>query len=93
MNMNDVINEYDDINIEKQIEIKLRQEEIAMLTAELLEYQLTFSDLVDSSPSHKDTRNEVLNIAQKENIDNRTAAYINAVGKVAEAMKFRGIWP
>ncbi len=37
--------------------------------------------------------NEVLNIAQKENIDNRTAAYISAVGKVAEAMRFRGIWP
>lgn len=37
--------------------------------------------------------NEVLNIAQKEKIDNRTAAYICAVTKVAQAMKFRGIWP
>jgi len=37
--------------------------------------------------------NEVLNIAQKEDIDNRTAAYICAVTKVAQAMKFRGIWP
>jgi len=37
--------------------------------------------------------NEVLNIAQKEEVDNRTAAYICAVTKVAQAMKFRGIWP
>lgn len=37
--------------------------------------------------------NEVLNIAQKEKIDNRTAAYICAINKVAQAMKFRGIWP
>ncbi|KUK99036.1 MAG: Glutamate dehydrogenase, partial [Parcubacteria bacterium 32_520] len=36
---------------------------------------------------------EVLTIAQKEEIDNRTAAYICAVGKVAQAMKYRGIWP
>jgi len=36
---------------------------------------------------------EVLTIAQKEEIDNRTAAYICAVGKVAQAMKCRGIWP
>ena len=33
-----------------------------MLSAELLDYQLTFSDLVDSSPSHRDTRDEILNI-------------------------------
>jgi|LDZU01.1.fsa_nt_gi glutamate dehydrogenase/leucine dehydrogenase len=37
--------------------------------------------------------NEVLHIAQKEEIDNRTAAYICAVNRVAQAMKFRGIWP
>ena len=37
--------------------------------------------------------NEVLKIAQREKIDNRTAAYIYAVSKVAEAMKVRGIWP
>lgn len=36
---------------------------------------------------------EVLTIAQKEEIDNRTAAYICAVGRVAQAMKCRGIWP
>lgn len=37
--------------------------------------------------------NEVLKIAQREKIDNRTAAYIYAVSQVAEAMKARGIWP
>jgi len=37
--------------------------------------------------------NEVIAIAEKEGIDNRTAAYICAVSKVAQAMKFRGIWP
>jgi len=37
--------------------------------------------------------NEVLKIAQKEKIDNRTAAYIYAISQVAEAMKVRGIWP
>jgi len=37
--------------------------------------------------------NEVLKLAQKEKIDNRTAAYIYAISKVAEAMKVRGIWP
>ena len=37
--------------------------------------------------------NEVLKLAQKEKIDNRTAAYIYAISQVAEAMKVRGIWP
>ncbi len=37
--------------------------------------------------------NEVLKLAQREKIDNRTAAYIYAVSQVAEAMKVRGIWP
>lgn len=37
--------------------------------------------------------NEVLKLAQREKIDNRTAAYIYAVSQVAEAMKARGIWP
>jgi len=37
--------------------------------------------------------NEVLKIAQREKIDNRTAAYIYAVSQVAEAMKIRGVWP
>ena len=37
--------------------------------------------------------NEVLKIAQREKIDNRTAAYIYAVSRVAKAMEARGIWP
>ena len=37
--------------------------------------------------------NEVLKIAQRKKIDNRTAAYIYAVSKVAKAMEARGIWP
>jgi len=37
--------------------------------------------------------NEVSRVAEKEKIDNRTAAYIYAVSQVAEAMKVRGIWP
>ena len=37
--------------------------------------------------------NEVLKLAQRKKVDNRTAAYIYAVSQVAEAMKVRGIWP
>jgi len=37
--------------------------------------------------------NEVLKLAQREKIDNRTAAYIYAISKVAKAMEARGIWP
>jgi len=37
--------------------------------------------------------NEVLKLAQREKIDNRTAAYIYAVTQVAKAMQARGIWP
>jgi len=37
--------------------------------------------------------NEVSKVAQEENTDNRTAAYIYAVSQVARAMKARGIWP
>jgi len=37
--------------------------------------------------------NEVSRVAEKEKIDNRTAAYIYAVTQVAKAMQARGIWP
>ena len=37
--------------------------------------------------------NEVLKLAQREKINNRTAAYIYAISKVAKAMEARGIWP
>lgn len=48
---------------EKSIENKLRAEEINMLSSELSQYGLSFSDLVKSSPSHIDTRNNLLNLA------------------------------
>jgi RNA polymerase sigma factor len=48
---------------ELQNENKNRAEEIVMFTKELKEYKLDFSSLVDSSPSHKDTRDSLLNIA------------------------------
>jgi len=36
---------------------------------------------------------EVSRVAEREKIDNRTAAYIYAISQVAVAMKARGIWP
>jgi RNA polymerase sigma factor len=45
------------------IENTARLEEITQLTIELKKYKLDFSILADSSPSHKDTRNTLLNIA------------------------------
>jgi RNA polymerase sigma factor len=57
-----------------EIENSARLEEIAQLSDELKNYKLDFNILVDSSPSHKDTRNTLLNIAftciQNENIIN-----------------------
>lgn len=48
-----------------QIELsnKVRVEEIALFTKELMEYKLDFASLVDASPKHIDTRNNILNIA------------------------------
>lgn len=37
--------------------------------------------------------NEILKLSQKEKVDNRTAAYMYAISKVADTMKARGIWP
>ncbi len=36
--------------------------------------------------------NEVWTISQRENVDLRLAAYISGVGRVAEAIRVRGIW-
>ncbi len=36
---------------------------------------------------------DIYNIHKKHNIDMRTAAYVLSIGRVAEAMKVRGIWP
>jgi RNA polymerase sigma factor len=65
------LNEY-----EKEMENKLREEEIKMLSDELLDYQLSFSDLVESSPSHRDTRDEILNIVFKCIKDNSIVEHI-----------------
>lgn len=48
---------------ELQTENKNRAEEIALFSKELKEYKLDFNSLVDASPSHKDTRDSLLNIA------------------------------
>ena len=61
---------------EKQIENKLRKEEIKMLSAELIDYQLAFSDLVNSSPSHRDTRDEILTIVFRCIKDNSIVEHI-----------------
>jgi len=51
------------IEFEKSLENKRRAEEIALFSKELSSYKISFSDLVDSSPSHKDTRDSLLNLA------------------------------
>jgi len=37
--------------------------------------------------------NEILKLSIKEKVDNRTAAYIYAISKVADTMKAQGVWP
>jgi RNA polymerase sigma factor len=46
-----------------EVENSARLDEITELSKELKVYKLDFNTLVDSSPSHKDTRNTLLNIA------------------------------
>lgn len=48
---------------EKTRENEWRSAEIALLTAELSNYKIDFDKLAESSPSHIDTRNELLNVA------------------------------
>lgn len=48
---------------EMQRENILRAEEIALFSKEIESYGLNFGILMNSSPSHKDTRNTLLNIA------------------------------
>lgn len=69
-NKNEVINIPDYIDYKhsmNQYEIncenKKRAEEIALFSAELKKYKLEFSSLMNSSPSHTDTRNQLLNLA------------------------------
>jgi RNA polymerase sigma factor len=61
-------------NYELETENKKRAEEIALFTKELKDYKLDFNSLVKASPSHKDTRDSLLNLAfacaREENILN-----------------------
>ena len=53
------------IEFEKEQETLRKAEEIALFSKELKKYKLSINDLVESSPSHVDTRNTLLNIAFK----------------------------
>lgn len=46
-----------------QLENNKRAEEIIMFSKELSEYKLDFNSILKSSPSHKDTRDSLLNLA------------------------------
>jgi RNA polymerase sigma factor len=48
---------------ERSLENKNRAEEIALFSKELSVYKLDFNVLINSSPSHIDTRNSLLNLA------------------------------
>ncbi|MGV8983333.1 RNA polymerase subunit sigma-28 [Clostridium sp.] len=50
-------------NFEIQIENEFRVDEIKLFSEELLKYKIDFNSLINSSPSHKDTRNNLLNVA------------------------------
>jgi len=50
-------------NYEIQIENEFRVEEITLFSAELLKYKINFNTLIELSPSHKDTRDNLLNVA------------------------------
>jgi glutamate dehydrogenase (NAD(P)+) len=41
----------------------------------------------------KNACDEVLNIYESEKVDMRTAAYMLGVGRIAEAIRIRGIYP
>jgi len=50
-------------NYKLQIENKFRVDEINIFSEELLKYKINFNSLINLSPSHKDTRNNLLNVA------------------------------
>jgi len=63
-------------NYQLEMENKKRAEEIALFSLELSKYKLSFKELVDSSPSHVDTRNNLLNLAIACSRDNNILDYI-----------------
>ena len=50
-------------NFELKIENEFRVDEISLFSKELLKYKINFDSLINLSPSHKDTRNTLLNVA------------------------------
>lgn len=50
-------------NFEIQIENEFRADEINLFSEELLKYKINFDSLINLSPSHKDTRSNLLNVA------------------------------
>ena len=64
------------IEFSKEQENLRKSEEIAMFSEELLKYKLDFEDLIEASPSHVDTRNQLLNIAFKCSKEDSIIAYI-----------------
>jgi len=50
-------------NYEIQIENQFRGDEISLFSEELSKYKISFNSLINLSPSHKDTRNNLLNVA------------------------------
>ncbi|WP_027625429.1 sigma factor [Clostridium lundense] len=65
-------------NYETQVENEKRAEEIKLFSQELLKYKITIKDLIKSSPSHKDTKNSLLNIAIKCSANEDIISYIKA---------------
>lgn len=59
-------------------EKELLSEEISYFIKELAKYKLKFSDLVEASPSHKDTRDNLLNIATACTRNPYITDYINS---------------
>ncbi|SHK77087.1 RNA polymerase sigma factor [Clostridium cavendishii DSM 21758] len=70
------------IEFEKQKENLIKAEEIKALSKELLNYKLSFNDLVEASPVHIDTRNTLLNIAFKCSKQGPIIDYIKAKRKL-----------
>ncbi len=61
---------------EQEIENKNRAEEILSFTRELSDYKLSFENLVNSAPSHKDTRDNLIDIAFKCSREKNITDYI-----------------
>ena len=63
-------------------ENKFRSEEINLLSKELAIYKLNFNILVEASPSHKDTRNSLLNLAISCIKEDKIISYIKVKGRL-----------